>query len=78
MSSLLFTLIQTNLFWEDKEANLQLLEDKINSITDNTHVIVLPEMFSRLFIVQQNGIIRIWNGGALLPTTALMAVFITA
>jgi predicted amidohydrolase len=47
--SLSFTLIQTNLFWEDKEANLQLLEDKINSIKENTQVVILPEMFSTGF-----------------------------
>ncbi len=49
MSSLHFTLIQTNLFWEDKEANLQLLEDKINAIRENTQVVILPEMFSTGF-----------------------------
>ena len=49
MSSLNFTLIQTNLSWEDKEANLQLLEDKINAIKENTQVVILPEMFSTGF-----------------------------
>ncbi len=49
MSSLHFTLIQANLFWEDKEANLQLLEDKINRIKENTQVVILPEMFSTGF-----------------------------
>lgn len=47
--SLSFTLIQTNLFWEDKDANLQFLEDKINSIKENTQVVILPEMFSTGF-----------------------------
>ncbi|MFN2440534.1 MAG: nitrilase family protein [Chitinophagaceae bacterium] len=49
MSSLNFTLIQTSLHWEDKEANLQLLENKINSIQENTQVVILPEMFSTGF-----------------------------
>ncbi len=46
--SLTFTLIQTNLQWEDKAANLQMLEAKINSI-QKTEVVVLPEMFSTGF-----------------------------
>lgn len=48
MSSLSFTLIQTNIHWENKEANLQMLEKKINSIS-HTHIVVLPEMFSTGF-----------------------------
>jgi predicted amidohydrolase len=49
MSSLTFSLVQTNLFWEDKSANLQMLEQKIKSITEKTEVVVLPEMFSTGF-----------------------------
>ena len=49
MSGLTITTIQTNLFWEDKTANLQLLEEKINSIKEKTEIIVLPEMFTTGF-----------------------------
>ena len=49
MSSLSFTLVQTQLHWEDKNANLQMLEQKINAIKQPTHVVVLPEMFSTGF-----------------------------
>ena len=49
MSSLHISLIQTRLFWEDKAANLMMLEEKINSITQKTEVVVLPEMFSTGF-----------------------------
>lgn len=49
MSALLITIIQTNLYWEDKTANLQMLEEKINSISIKTEVVVLPEMFSTGF-----------------------------
>ncbi len=45
MSSLTFTLIQTALHWENKEANLQMLEQKIAAIKEKTQVVVLPEMF---------------------------------
>ena len=50
--SLIFTLIQTNLFWENKEANLAMLEEKILSIKEKTQVVVLPEMFSTGFSMQ--------------------------
>jgi predicted amidohydrolase len=49
MSSLIITTIQTNLHWEDKPANLQMLEEKINGIKEKTEVVVLPEMFSTGF-----------------------------
>lgn len=45
MSPLTFTLIQTNLHWENKEANLQMFEQKIAAIKEKTQVVVLPEMF---------------------------------
>ena len=46
------TLIQSQLHWEDKNANLQMFEQKINSITTQTHVVILPEMFSTGFSMQ--------------------------
>lgn len=49
MSNLTITTIQTNLHWEDKALNLQMLEQKINSITEKTEIVVLPEMFSTGF-----------------------------
>lgn len=49
MSSLTITLIQPNLFWEDKKANLEMLSNKIESIKEKTEVIILPEMFSTGF-----------------------------
>jgi omega-amidase len=49
MSSLTFTLIQSNLHWEDKTANLKMWEEKILSIKDKTEVVLLPEMFSTGF-----------------------------
>ncbi len=49
MSSLTISLIQTNLHWENKQANLALLSQKIESIQEKTEVIILPEMFSTGF-----------------------------
>ena len=49
MSTLTITGIQTNLHWEDKEANLKMFEEKILSIKQPTEIVVLPEMFSTGF-----------------------------
>lgn len=49
MANLTITLIQTNLIWEEKPANLRLLEEKISAINQPTHIVVLPEMFSTGF-----------------------------
>ncbi len=52
MSTLTFTTIQSNLFWEDKAANLHMLQKKIGSIESKTEIVVLPEMFSTGFSMQ--------------------------
>lgn len=49
MSSLTLTLIQTDIFWEDKKANMQMLQHKIESIKEKTEIVVLPEMFTTGF-----------------------------
>ena len=48
-NTLTFTLVQTQLYWEDKAANLTMLETKINAIQNHTEIVVLPEMFSTGF-----------------------------
>ncbi len=52
MSSLTLTIIQTNLKWEDKAANLQRLKEKINAIEERTEIVVLPEMFTTGFSME--------------------------
>ncbi|HRP56537.1 amidohydrolase [Agriterribacter sp.] len=49
MSALSVTTIQTPLYWEDKPANLQMLEEKVNAIEGKTEIVILPEMFSTGF-----------------------------
>ena len=49
MSTLTITGIQTILHWEDPAANLNMLEEKINSISSKTEIVILPEMFSTGF-----------------------------
>lgn len=49
MPTLSITTIQTDLYWEDKEANLRMLEEKINNVREKMEVVVLPEMFTTGF-----------------------------
>jgi len=51
MSSLTITIVQPNLHWENKKANLEMLTQKIESI-EKTEVVILPEMFSTGFSMQ--------------------------
>lgn len=68
MSQLTFTLIQADLKWEDKAANLQYLEEKICSVTGKKEVVVLPEMFSTGFSMQPEVLAEPMDG----PTIAWM------
>lgn len=62
MSHLTFTIIQTNLHWENKAANLQMFEQKINSIQHPTQIIVLPEMFNTGFSMKPETLAEDMNG----------------
>ena len=62
MSSLTITIIQTNLHWEDKKANLDMLSKKIESIKEKTEVIILPEMFSTGFSMKPEILAEDMNG----------------
>lgn len=52
MQTLTVSLLQTNLHWEDKKANLSMLEEKIMGIREKTEIVILPEMFSTGFSMQ--------------------------
>jgi omega-amidase len=62
MSTLTITTIQSNLIWEDKEANLQLLQKKIDSIAEKTEIVVLPEMFSTGFSMRAKDLAETMEG----------------
>lgn len=52
MSSLSITIIQSDIHWQNKAANLAMFEEKINAITEKTEIVVLPEMFSTGFSME--------------------------
>jgi len=49
MQDLKVTLIQSELAWEDIDSNLAGFNSRIDAIEEDTHLIVLPEMFSTGF-----------------------------
>ncbi len=49
MTTLKTTLIQSNIYWQDVDANLAMFEEKIWEIETPTDVIILPEMFNTGF-----------------------------
>jgi predicted amidohydrolase len=52
MSDLTITLLQTLLHWHDRALNLEMFAQKIESITEPTDLIILPEMFTTGFTMQ--------------------------
>lgn len=62
MSTLTFTLVQSDLRWETPEANLQALERKIEGLQGKTQVVVLPEMFSTGFSMNPATLAEEMNG----------------
>jgi len=49
MKNLRVSLIQSNIIWENVDANLTHFSKKINQVKGQTDLIVLPEMFSTGF-----------------------------
>lgn len=62
MPTLTITTIQTDIFWENKAANLQNLEEKINAVGGKTELVILPEMFSTGFSMQASLLAETMDG----------------
>ncbi|HRO42235.1 MAG TPA: nitrilase family protein [Flavipsychrobacter sp.] len=56
------TIIQPDLVWEDKEANLKQLESFIAAIKDKREVVVLPEMFTTGFSMRPKHLAETMDG----------------
>lgn len=50
--NLKITLIQSELYWQNREANLAMFEEKIWQIQEETDIIILPEMFTTGFSME--------------------------
>jgi omega-amidase len=58
-------IIQTNLIWENPQANRNHFEKKINNITETIDVIVLPEMFTTGFTMNPSEVAETMQGETL-------------
>lgn len=56
MSDLRTTIVQTDISWEAVDENLQQLESKLATLSGQTDLIVLPEMFTTGFSMQPEGL----------------------
>jgi predicted amidohydrolase len=65
---LIATIIQSALFWEDKRANLEQFEQKINTLTTKTNLVILPEMFTTGFSMRTEDLAETMDG----PTVTWM------
>jgi predicted amidohydrolase len=61
MQDLKITIIQSDLHWEDADANLSMFEEKIWQIQGPTDVIVLPEMFTTGFTMAASKLAEMMN-----------------
>jgi omega-amidase len=62
MQDLKVTLIQSDLFWEDTDRNLEMFSEKINAIHQATDLIVLPEMFNTGFTMNTKDLAEKMHG----------------
>lgn len=62
MEALNITLIQTDLAWENKEANLMAFEALFPDVPPATDLVVLPEMFSTGFTMNPEPVAEPMNG----------------
>ncbi len=66
MSSLSITVIQSDIHWHNKPANLAMFEQKINAISEKTEIVVLPEMFSTGFSMEAATLAETMEGDTVL------------
>lgn len=66
LSTLDISLIQTSLFWENKQENIKLLMNKINGLKEQSHIIVLPEMFTTGFSMNPAAFAESMHGDTIL------------
>jgi omega-amidase len=62
MTDLTVTLIQSDIHWQETDANMAELEEKIWQLSDPTELIVLPEMFNTGFTMQSKSLAEPMNG----------------
>lgn len=62
MQPLQLSLLQTDLIWENPDANRQQIEAQLQAIPAGTHLTILPEMFSTGFSMKPDQLAESMNG----------------
>jgi predicted amidohydrolase len=65
MQDLTVSIIQTNLVWKDKMVNLASLKNKIGGLSQETDLIVLPEMFNTGFVTEPEDVAETMNASTI-------------
>lgn len=68
MEKLSIACIQSELYWEDKSANLEMFEKKIQLLSEGTDLLILPEMFNTGFTMCPETLAETMDG----PTVSWM------
>ena len=72
MPSLKVTLVQADLVWENRKANIDRFERRLKALKEKTHLVVLPEMFTTGFTMNAGPLAETMEGPTLkwMQTTA--------
>jgi len=62
MASVTISTIQSSIFWEDKSANLQMFQEKLKSLPNETEIAILPEMFTTGFSMDAERLAETMDG----------------
>lgn len=62
MNPLRISLLQTDIAWENKQENLRLLREKLESLRGKTEIVILPETFSTGFSMNPSILAEPING----------------
>lgn len=62
MQDLTITLVQSDLYWEDRTLNLEMFGSKVRSIREPTELILLPEMFTTGFSMRPEALAEDMDG----------------
>jgi omega-amidase len=65
MDNLRVSIIQSSLHWEDADANLKMFSKKVDELSPDTDLIVLPEMFTTGFAVEREHVAEEHGGKGL-------------
>lgn len=78
--TLTFSLVQTNIIWENKNANLAHYSAILEADTQKKEIVILPEMFSTGFSMKPHGLAEPMDGPTIgwMKTTAAMHGIILA